>query len=84
MLRPPRPYETTDLRKDRPDNGDVDLQAVRDGLSQLEPGTPTPMPGVCRSCNQAILIQIYQGTGYCSDNCRKALAKVPDPDVGRY
>ena len=40
------------------------LQAVND----------TPRPSYCYYCHQPIRIMINRGTGWCSENCRKALA----------
>lgn len=31
------------------------------------------MSNVCKHCEQTILVSIFRGEDYCSDNCRKAL-----------
>jgi hypothetical protein len=37
----------------------------------------------CQNCKQQIRIAIFRGSGYCSENCRKALAAAEaSQDVG--
>lgn len=30
---------------------------------------------ICKNCGKKILVSIFRGSGWCSDDCRKALGK---------
>jgi len=46
---------------------------ARDVLQAINDATPS-RPRYCYCCHQSIRIMINRGTGWCSEQCRKALA----------